>query len=747
MTISVIRRDMTSEENPECSHEFNFFLDRQLQTKLIEQDEILHAEELYSQYNLTNTESKVVNSKSIGKNEEIQGWVSEPKVILRKPEKEGVKQPPPPWRDFRNKQVSIQDSFVFKHYGDIRAYIEQYRREHTNGLGFKSHSALDRVQGDGPRRHGQSPSQIHVQQQNTCNCGAPPCASEVQKYLTAALQYTNRQPTSLAGYQSNSPSQGVQSANSHQPPNSPHTANGHVCTKHNHHHQAEKNSQAYKYKLSPDCQMMWSSRTESRNSERVEHPSPRMQSAKVYPSGKVPTKVSVPAAPPNGHVKRPPISVPKLRNTFLGVRAWRLPSRQNNPNKLVETVTPPSTTGVRTLDTLACVATDKQRQRPFTTTVSVRTLGHVLSDTRGRAILRPSTVSSTEFYEHPNNTRTHPCDTPKSDRIDLDIGASVSEDEEGDNSEESDAISISRLSTACLGADIRVKNENLEPSCTYHVFPNEMMLDNSVTVLNTRSLTWYPSISTPPQPRSRLKNTKRETPSPGMPEIAVAVAECYSPRLLRSRTEDRIDFPVIKKDVKGMLVASDINLGDQAKLESTQVATAVADELENDIETPRIMSLKESKTKLMKNLRKKYAGYINNKGKKPVHRPKGAPDCHSVKSLKSDKTGSIQSAKDGRNAHTADPTLHYWKYDEKGEIDRKSVTSRKSSRQREADEESMIKVAEYLLSDSNILATQGRQQEQQAGHKHGMSMAEGMWFDASGRAYVSLAARYDPLRK
>ncbi|XP_062575410.1 uncharacterized protein LOC134237320 isoform X2 [Saccostrea cucullata] len=653
MTISVIRRDMTSEENPECSHEFNFFLDRQLQTKLIEQDEILHAEELYSQYNLTNTESKVVNSKSIGKNEEIQGWVSEPKVILRKPEKEGVKQPPPPWRDFRNKQVSIQDSFVFKHYGDIRAYIEQYRREHTNGLGFKSHSALDRVQGDGPRRHGQSPSQIHVQQQNTCNCGAPPCASEVQKYLTAALQYTNRQPTSLAGYQSNSPSQGVQSANSHQPPNSPHTANGHVCTKHNHHHQAEKNSQAYKYKLSPDCQMMWSSRTESRNSERVEHPSPRMQSAKVYPSGKVPTKVSVPAAPPNGHVKRPPISV------------------QNNPNKLVETVTPPSTTGVRTLDTLACVATDKQ-------------------------------------------TRTHPCDTPKSDRIDLDIGASVSEDEEGDNSEESDAISISRLSTACLGADIRVKNENLEPSCTYHVFPNEMMLDNSVTVLNTRSLTWYPSISTPPQPRSRLKNTKRETPSPGMPEIAVAVAECYSPRLLRSRTEDRIDFPVIKKDVKGMLVASDINLGDQAKLESTQVATAVADELENDIETPRIMSLKESKTKLMKNLRKKYAGYINNKGKKPVHRPKGAPDCHSVKSLKSDKTGSIQSAKDGRNAHTADPTLHYWKYDEKGEIDRKSVTSRKSSRQREADEESMIKVAEYLLSDSNILATQGRQQEQQA---------------------------------
>ncbi|XP_048772593.2 uncharacterized protein LOC125678294 isoform X4 [Ostrea edulis] len=705
MTISIIHRDMTPEENTECSHEFNFFLDRQLQTKLLEQDEILHAEELYSQFNINSSELKIVNSKVLGKNEEIQGWVSEPKVVLRKPERESVKQPQPSWRDFRNKQVPIQDPFVFKHYGDIRAYIEQYRRDHTNGLGFKSHSALERMQGDGIRRYGHSPSQIHVQQQNACNCGAPPCASEVQKYLTAALQYTNRQPTSLTNH-SNPPSQGAQSANPHQSSHQPHTHNGHICTKHNHHQHADKNSQAYKYKLSPDCQVMWSSRTESQNSERVEQPSPRMQSAKVYPSGKVPTKVSVPAVPPNGHVKRPPVSV-----------AWRLPSRvgiqdtdkqyinllQNNPNKIVESVTPPST-NIRTLDTLACVATDKQ-------------------------------------------IKTHHCETPKSDRIELDIGASVSEDEEVDNSD-SDAISMSRLSTACLGADLRVKSENLEPSCTYHVFPNEMMLDTNVTVLNTRSLTWYPSISTPPRPKSRAKHSKADAhPSHSMPEISVAVAEYYSPRLIRSRTEDKIDFPLIKKDVKGMLVAADINIGDQAKLGSNRTGSGLTDELETDIETPRIMSLRESKTKLMKNLRKKYAGYINNKGKKPVHKPTGVPESHSAKSVNSDRTGSIHSAiKEERNVHTADPTLHYWRFDQK-ENDRKSVTSQRSSRQREADEESMIKVAEYLLSDSNILATQGRQQEQSSGHKRDVSMAEGMWFDASGRAYVSLAARYDPLRK
>ncbi|XP_078324691.1 uncharacterized protein LOC111124612 isoform X9 [Crassostrea virginica] len=673
MTISVIRKDMTSEENTECSHEFNFFLDRQLQTKLIEQAEILQAEDLFSQCNLNNTESKNVNSRGLGKNEEIQGWVGEPKVVLRKPEKENVKQPQPSWRDYRNRQNPNQESFVFKHYGDIRAYIEQYRRDHSSGLGFKSHSALDRMQGDSVRRYGQSPSNIHVQQQNTCNCGAPPCASEVQKYLTAALQSSNRQLTTTAGY--NSPSQGNQSANSHQTPSTPHTHNGHICTKHNHHHHVDKNSQAYKYKLSPDCHLMWSNRAESQNSERVDHPTPRMQSAKVYTAGKVPTKVSVPAAPPNGHVKRPQISVrPKLRNTFLGVR-------QNNPNKHVETVTPPSN-GVRTLDTLACVATDKQPQI---------------------------------------------CETPKSERIDMDIGASVSEDEELDNSEDSDAISMSRLSTACLGADVRVKNDNLEPSCTYHVFPNEMMLDSSVTVLNTRSLTWYPSISTPPQPRSRTRNSKRDaTPSPSMPEISVAVAECYSPRLLRSRTEDRIDFPVIKRDGKGMLVAADINIGDQVKLECKRTGSGLADEIEHDVETPRIMSLRESKTKLMKNLRKKYAGYVNNKGKKPVYRASGVPDCNSVKSLKSDRTGSIHSTKEASNAQAADPTLHYWKPDDQGEADRKSLSSRRSSRQREADEESMIKVAEYLLSDSNILGNQGRVSEQPPGHKHEVSMAEGV---------------------
>lgn len=79
----------------------------------------------------------------------------------------------------------------------------------------------------------------------------------------------------------------------------------------------------------------------------------------------------------------------------------------------------------------------------------------------------------------------------KLDWIDLDIGVLVFEDEDVDNLEDSDVISISRLFIVCFGVDVRVKNEFLEFFCIYYVFLIEMMLDSSVIVLNIRSLIWY----------------------------------------------------------------------------------------------------------------------------------------------------------------------------------------------------------------------------------------------------------------
>lgn len=42
----------------------------------------------------------------------------------------------------------------------------------------------------------------------------------------------------------------------------------------------------------------------------------------------------------------------------------------------------------------------------------------------------------------------------------------------------------------------------------------------------------------------------------------ILVVECYSLWLLWLRIEDRIDFLMIKKDGKGMLVMVDINIGE-----------------------------------------------------------------------------------------------------------------------------------------------------------------------------------------
>lgn len=55
-------------------------------------------------------------------------------------------------------------------------------------------------------------------------------------------------------------------------------------------------------------------------------------------------------------------------------------------------------------------------------------------------------------------------------------------------------------------------------------------------------------------------------------------------------------------------------------MEFIRIGFGLVDELECDIEIFRIMFLRESKMKFMKNFWKKYVGYVYNKGKKFVYR-------------------------------------------------------------------------------------------------------------------------------
>lgn len=119
----------------------------------------------------------------------------------------------------------------------------------------------------------------------------------------------------------------------------------------------------------------------------------------------------------------------------------------------------------------------------------------------------------------------------KLDWIDLDIGVLVFEDEDVDNLEDSDVISISRLFIVCFGVDVRVKNEFLEFFCIYYVFLIEMMLDSSVIVLNIRSLIWYLLILIFLQLWFRIKYLKRDVIFFFF-MLEILVVECYSLWLL-----------------------------------------------------------------------------------------------------------------------------------------------------------------------------------------------------------------------
>ena len=154
MTVAIKTRGMTSEsteEKQESSHEFNFFIDRQLQNKLLQADDDLLAEKdtadkSVSRSNLKSGKVTKTDAK-VDKFGDFTGWFSDQKLVCRKADGAKPDQKPRestfihPWRDYkRNKE----ESFVFKHYSDSRKYIEQYRNEHCSHNNRFSSASFDR---------------------------------------------------------------------------------------------------------------------------------------------------------------------------------------------------------------------------------------------------------------------------------------------------------------------------------------------------------------------------------------------------------------------------------------------------------------------------------------------------------------------------------------------------------------------------------------------------------------------------
>ncbi|XP_052090965.1 uncharacterized protein LOC127727867 isoform X1 [Mytilus californianus] len=373
------------------NHDLNIFLDRQIQNKLLEIDDQLWLTD-YMVESKGNTELKVPKTIKVTRNDDVTGWFSSSKCVLRKLEKEKPTQQPITysWREQTRLKNLIQNSFVFKHYPYHQSYIEQYREENSQLSGIKT---VAQKESNEPRKiavqnttittsaqnNTTASGNIYSQNsgQNICShCNQPYTVSTSQPLITAAFSYTRRETTSL----SNGACKCTQSTSNP----IPHSSGSHTCTKHNHHQHKDVASLAYKYKLSKEALMhniAW--RSESENSSEHEKDSfktPRVASGKRS-AGKAPTKVTVPSLP-NGHNK----------NIQTVTVSWRLPRQQVSQGKPSGDGLSVATTqqNLRALDALSCVAAEKQRKtRPYST-VQVRALGHILMDTiKGVGIKRP----------------------------------------------------------------------------------------------------------------------------------------------------------------------------------------------------------------------------------------------------------------------------------------------------------------------------------------------------------------------
>lgn len=134
---------MTSGDSTDSPEDYSVFIDRHFQSKLLALEDGFCTTAGYDAQKISPTISKQVvknkQSKQTSKQQYddvgiISGWWHEaPTQPRKRPGKEKEPRDSPKdcqsWRDGNNSYRTRHENFVFKHYTDIRKYIEQYRRD------------------------------------------------------------------------------------------------------------------------------------------------------------------------------------------------------------------------------------------------------------------------------------------------------------------------------------------------------------------------------------------------------------------------------------------------------------------------------------------------------------------------------------------------------------------------------------------------------------------------------------------
>ena len=286
----------------------------------------------------------------------------------------------------------------------------------------------------------------------------------------------------------------------------------------------------------------------------------------------------------------------------------------------------------------------------------------------------------------------------------------------------SEIISLSKLSTTCLGADMKTKEKDgLEPSCAVHVFPNsDIMIKDAMRVLNAGTLVWHPSSSVTAGPKEKFKKEfTLHNPTPTLSMRTPDISEGHknsSKQHPRSKSESRIDFPAISLALRGSVLVSDVNMSKQAKLGQNENNRTSSSQ---DTKAPFI-----TKGKFTKSLRHKYAGYVRSK---KLHRSRSEPNFvslpkpsppnndkkYSVKPYPSELTNFPDNMK-------VMPVYTLWTNDDKAN-NTVEVTPPTELTKHAMDGERLQKVAEYILNESTISSSMDFPLRQE------IAVADGVW--------------------
>lgn len=313
-----------------------------------------------------------------------------------------------------------------------------------------------------------------------------------------------------------------------------------------------------------------------------------------------------------------------------------------------------------------------------------------------------------------------------------DSGLILPEDIAVISDEASDVISISKLSTICLGADMKTReNDGLEPSCAIQVFPNnDIMIENAMRVLNSGTVVWRPSASVTPSQKEKIKKEfTLHNPSPTITHKIPDLKDSQkvSTNLHRSQSEARIDFPIIRTESRSGMLVSDINMSKQAKLGKNGRTSSSM-----ETRAPLI-----PKGNVMKNLRHKYAGYVRSKNlrktksettlfslPKPSPPPTDGRSC-SVKPYPSEYTNFPDNMK-------VSQVYTLWSTDgNRSTFTSSDMQSATGSRYQDEDERRLQKVAQYILNEHLDSSIEARMKQE-------VAVADGVEFDVP-HTYFSIA--------